>query len=258
VPLEAEDTEAPDEEEELSVMERMARERGRTEEKKIKIAELSQDIIASPDTCVGNLKHLLDLSKREEPIAVRKLSLVSLAEVFKDLIPSYRIRDLTAEERAIKVKKDVRILREFEEALMNNYKRYLQILEEVVQGCLKLKKKQRHERSSIPRPVYQLGFVAVRCLCSLLQTVSHFNFRNNIIHVLVPKMELDGDMVEIGEYIADAIGATMRQDRSGEVSLEILKQVNTLAKLKHVHLHPRVGIRKPPPRAYQSRSRQVS
>lgn len=36
-------------------------------------------------------------------VSVRKLVMVSLMEIFKDITPSYRIRPLTAAEKAVKV-----------------------------------------------------------------------------------------------------------------------------------------------------------
>lgn len=37
-------------------------------------------------------------------VTVRKLVMVSLMEIFKDIAPTYRIRPLTAEEKASKVR----------------------------------------------------------------------------------------------------------------------------------------------------------
>ena len=41
--------------------------------------------------------------------------------------------------------------------------------------------------------------MALQCLCELIVTLPHFNYRNNILAVLVPRMnsrELDGKVCE--------------------------------------------------------------
>lgn len=92
-------------------------------------------------------------------VSVRKLVMVSLMEIFKDIAPSYRIRPLTTDEKAVKVadtppreiptscqsflslnvfvlqvKKETQLLREFEEGLVSQYKFFLEDLEQVIKG----------------------------------------------------------------------------------------------------------------------------
>ena len=52
----------------------------------------------------------------------------SAGTVFKDLIPSYRIRSLTEKEKEAKVSNEVASLQSFEQALLKNYQMYLQRL----------------------------------------------------------------------------------------------------------------------------------
>lgn len=52
------------------------------------------------------LKELRGMMMEAEPcvaVTVRKLVMVSLMEIFKDISPTYRIRPLTAEEKSAKV-----------------------------------------------------------------------------------------------------------------------------------------------------------
>lgn len=94
-------------------------------------------------------------------VTVRKLVMVSLMEIFKDVAPTYRIRPLTPEEKASKVtsacvlewappsgpdsltfvcshglqvKKDTQLIRDFEEGLVSQYKFYLEDLEQTIKG----------------------------------------------------------------------------------------------------------------------------
>ena len=63
------------------------------------------------------------------PSSVRGLAFLSQLAVYKDLIPGYRIRPLTALEESEKVRDEVRRLREGEKLLVRSYKGYLKMLE---------------------------------------------------------------------------------------------------------------------------------
>ena len=189
------------EEEQLPLIDICAGQKKKIQEQKFQIAEFSQSILESPEENVGYLKQLLDLCKRENAISIRKLSLLSLLEVFKDIVPGYRIRELTDEEKQAKVTKEVGKLRDFEESLLSNYRHYLQNLEEIINGCFKIKRKKVDRGKKVVcdvlRPVYTLGVLATKCLCDLLLSVPDFNFRNNIITVIVPRMEMCGQFQEV-------------------------------------------------------------
>ena len=63
------------------------------------------------------------------PNSIRGLAFLSQLAVYKDLIPGYRIRQLTAVEEAEKVREEVRRMREGEKLLVRSYKGYLKLLE---------------------------------------------------------------------------------------------------------------------------------
>lgn len=65
-------------------------------QRKLEIGVLSSQILENPEEKVTNLKLLLKIMDEQTPvvyITVRKLVIVSLLEVFKDIIPSYKIRN---------------------------------------------------------------------------------------------------------------------------------------------------------------------
>ena len=68
-----------------------------------------------------------------DPI-IRKLAILSQLAVFKDIIPGYRIRELSEKEVAEKVSQVVAHLREWEQGLVRVYQNYLQCLEGEVKG----------------------------------------------------------------------------------------------------------------------------
>lgn len=73
---------------------------------------------------------------------VQELGMISLLAVFKDVLPSYRIRLPTEKELAQKVSKDVKRLRDYERALLAAY----QVRRRAEGGCLVL----HHHHTLIP------------------------------------------------------------------------------------------------------------
>jgi hypothetical protein len=100
--------------------------------------------------------------------------------------PGYRIRELTALEEAEKVRDEVRRMREGEKGLVKNYRLYLKTLETEI-------KRESGGRarwgSADEQPGKSpLASVALRCLCELLTSVTHFNFSENIMGIVVARL----------------------------------------------------------------------
>lgn len=79
----------------------------------------------------------------------------------------YRIRAITDAEKQAKTSQIIIQQREYEEGLVNCYRRFLETCEEEV------------KTSSLLAPV------ALKCLCELLKEKSYFNFSVNIMEVIV-------------------------------------------------------------------------
>lgn len=68
--------------------------------KRFKIGILSSGILENPEPKSGNFKILLDMMDENSLkvyITIRKLAMISLLEVFKDLLPSYSILQVSQE-----------------------------------------------------------------------------------------------------------------------------------------------------------------
>lgn len=78
-------------------------------------------------------KRLRELIDDHNP-TIQKLAMVALMAVYKDVIPGYRIRPLTTEEEKVKVSKDVKKLRSFEQGILSGYQVYLQKLMEILRS----------------------------------------------------------------------------------------------------------------------------
>jgi nucleolar complex protein 3 len=67
-------------------------------------------------------------------LTVRKLAILSQVAIFKDIIPGYRIRSLTDQEKSEKVGQAIVRLREWEQGLVGVYQKFLQLLESEIKG----------------------------------------------------------------------------------------------------------------------------
>ncbi|XP_053197642.1 nucleolar complex protein 3 homolog [Scomber japonicus] len=242
---EEEEEEEEDDECESQLMEQLTEQQreelrfNKINEKKLHIAALASAVTSEPNANIKRVKELRGLLMETDPsiaVTVRKLVMVSLMEIFKDITPTYRIRPLTPAEKAAKVKKETQQLREFEEGLVSQYKFYLEDLEQTVKDWKQQKKKRSQ---AVGFSSYQsLAEVAVRCLCELLLALPHFNFHNNIIVVLVPLM--NDPASKVSEMCCDAFRKLFQQDKLGGASLAVVRVVSGLVKRLNYNVRPEV------------------
>lgn len=141
------------------------------------MAVLGQSILADPETQLGKkLRSLLSMLG-DGDVAVRRLAMLSLLVIFKDLIPGYRIRSHEEElEGPQMISKEVRKLWEYEANLLKGYQTYLKSL---------LSAAKSGKESKVAKATAR---VAVRCMCTLLSTAPHFNYTSDLLQALVPNM----------------------------------------------------------------------
>ncbi|GHJ84066.1 hypothetical protein NliqN6_0468 [Naganishia liquefaciens] len=155
------------------------------------------------------------------PASIRALAFLSQLAVYKDLIPGYRIRELTALEEAEKVRDEVRRMREGEKGLVKNYRLYLKTLE------TEIKRKS------------PLASVALRCLCELLTSATHFNFSENIMGIVVARLNRrswDDD----AELCLQTIITVFRNDATATTSAVLLRLLARMIKERHYNVNPNV------------------
>ncbi|KAL7088307.1 hypothetical protein ACP275_13G120100 [Erythranthe tilingii] len=188
------------------------------ESKKYKLAALGTSLLADPESNIKNIKEMLEISKDEDS-AIVMLGLKSLVAVFKDIIPGYRIRLPTEKEQEMKVSKDVKKMRFFESTLLSAYKAYVQKLVALQQ-----------------QTVYKR--VAVRCLCTLLEALPHFNFRESLLAAVVKNISSQDDVVR--KFCCATIKSLFTDNgkHGGEATVEAVKMIAELVKAYNCQLHP--------------------
>lgn len=95
--------------------------------KKEELALIAGNLQGDPEEYVSQLKTLRTIY-RDDNVTVKKLALLTQLAVYKDIIPGYRIRPLTALEEETQVSREVKKMREYEKALLSNYEMYLKDL----------------------------------------------------------------------------------------------------------------------------------
>ncbi|XP_010943335.1 nucleolar complex-associated protein 3 isoform X1 [Elaeis guineensis] len=186
--------------------------------KKIRLAEVGIALIENPEANIKSLKELLQICDDEDHNIV-KLGLMSLLAVFKDIIPGYHIRLPTEKELEMTVSKAVQQTRLYESTLLRSYKAYLQKL-------ITLDKQTTFHH------------VAVRCMCSLLDAVPHFNFRESLLANVVKNISSSDDVVR--KLCCEAIRSLFINEgkHGGRATLEAVRLIADHVKFHNCQLHP--------------------
>ncbi|XP_065920082.1 nucleolar complex protein 3 homolog isoform X2 [Dysidea avara] len=228
----------------LTTAQLFARREQKLNEKKELIGLTASKLVEDPENNINLLKTLRSLCVEREPevcITVRKLAMVSTMAVFKDIVPGYRIRQLSEEDKKVKVSKEVRKLRDFEQTLLTNYTHYLTILEETIHriGNFKNSKKKKLsleylcDGQSLPETsLRSLATVATKSICELMTSLTHFNYKNNIFTVVVSLLSTPGVDDELLVMACDAVQTVFQKDLVGEASLELTKLIAQTIKAK--------------------------
>ncbi|MCJ1465633.1 hypothetical protein MMC07_004252 [Pseudocyphellaria aurata] len=190
-------------------------------EAKEELARVAGLISADPEEHAGAYRMLAQIAASENP-TIKKLALVTQLAVFKDVIPGYRIRPIAESDLAEKLSKEVRRLRAYEQALVGSYQTY-------VKELTKLAKSSDREGSNGAATV---GQVAISCACSLLLAVPHFNFRGELLKILVNK--LSGKKLDVSFHkCRETIEKLFRDDEDGHASLDAVTTLTRMMKARN-------------------------
>ncbi|KAF2100435.1 nucleolar complex protein-like protein 3 [Rhizodiscina lignyota] len=188
---------------------------------KEELARLATLVNEDPEEHVGSLRTIANIGESAN-VTVKKLALATQLAVYKDIIPGYRIRPHTEEDAKAKLSKEVRRLRNFEQSLVGGYQQYLQVLSEY---ATRRGAEAAEEQNS-------LASVAISCACNLLLAVPHFNFRGELLKILVSKLSSrskDADFYKCVETL-ETMFAT---DEDGTASLDAVTTLTKMTKAKH-------------------------
>jgi nucleolar complex protein 3 len=143
---------------------------------KEELARIAALMNEDPEAHMGSFKKLATVAGSTAHPVIKKLALATQLAVYKDVIPGYRIREYKDEELGTKVSKDVRQTRQYERALIAGYQQYIEELALII------------KTGSTTEEADNLKLVAINCACALLLAVPHFNFRTELLKILVNQL----------------------------------------------------------------------
>ncbi|KAK0711222.1 nucleolar complex-associated protein-domain-containing protein [Lasiosphaeris hirsuta] len=187
------------------------------------LAKIASLINEDPEDHPGAFKALAAVGDSRLK-AVRKLALLTQMAVYKDVIPGYRIRPASEDPAVEKLSKDVKKVRIFEQALVTGYHAYLKTL--ATHASTPLVKGEKRTKS--------LSSIAITCACTLLGAVPHFNFRSDLLRILVRKLSArmpDADFIKCRK----AIETLLHEDEEGRPSMEAVSLLTKMMKAREYH-----------------------
>ncbi|XP_023953966.2 nucleolar complex protein 3 homolog [Bicyclus anynana] len=226
----------PDEVDEVTTVELLAARRDKLRHEKLRIGALCSSLLESPEKKLKNLFPILYLMEERlkdgalNLLSVRKLATISAAEVFRDILPDYKIRHQDYSD--IKLKKDTLSLYKYEKELLEFYKRYLQRLEKAA-NVLRQKK---GDNRKFDEPTVSLALLSLRCMATLLVARPNFNYATNIAQSVVPF--LDSREPRARAIVSESFASVFTEDKKGEITLAIVRLINQLVKRRGERLQP--------------------
>lgn len=194
-------------------------------EAKEELARIAGLINEDPEEHAGGFRTLASIAASTNT-TIKKLALATQLAVYKDAIPGYRIRPIAEVNQTEKVSKDVRRLRAFEQTLVSSYQEYIKDLAR----CAKPSKGEITEAAA------NLASVAVSCACALLLAVPHFNFRGELLKILITKLssrKIDADFIKCRETIEKLFST----DDDGGSSSDAVSLLTKMMKARNYQIH---------------------
>ena len=187
------------------------------EESKEKLALIAMEITEDIDENVTKLKELLKFTRlglmkgsREEEIELMRMGLITCVAVFKDILPDYSIRPLTEVERQVKVGKEVKKQRHFEETLLRSYGQYVDRLEEI------LKTVKKGDTAAVT--------VAIGCLGELAIHAGHFNYYERVLAALCN--QIFNGKEHVSTVAISSVGKVFAEDEIGRSTAHALRLIS--------------------------------
>jgi nucleolar complex protein 3 len=187
-------------------------------EAKEELARIALLLNEDPEENSAAFKTLAQFSQSPNT-TIKKLALATQLAVYRDVIPGYRIRPLSEEDMEIKVSKEVRKLRAYEQGLVGGYQAYIRELSKLAQSG----------RGTTKNTGPSLSSIAINCACTLLTSVPHFNFRGELLKILVGKLstrKVDDDFNKCRETIE----TLFHDDEDGTPSLDAVALLTKMMK----------------------------
>jgi len=125
------------------------------------------------------------------------------------------------------VTKDVKQLRTFEQSILLNYKAFISSLVTIIKSA---------QSNETKKPLFD---VAITCATNLLVAVPHFNFRTELLKIVVARVSRQA-ADEAFIKCRSALETLFREDEEGRAGLEAVSMISKMLKTRHYQVHPSV------------------
>jgi nucleolar complex protein 3 len=180
----------------------------RFESAKARIASLASQIVSNPEANLGKLGDLRKMAKSKNR-NVTTLVVLTESQLYKDICPAYRIREISEEEASVKVSKEVAALRNFEQGLLRCYSRFVKSAVSLSRWSAgKVRRNGAKDWSDTERRMHKLRRAACSALCEVTRNLLHFNLADEVGSV-VAGLTCDRDPAvrsEASEALAEVLG----------------------------------------------------
>ena len=219
----------PQKKKKMSATELLLEREQELQRQRFRIGVICSGILEKPEEKVKNIGALIDLmtemgsDKEENLISTRKLAMISLVEVFRDIVPDYKVGVVDLEQQ--KVKKDTLARVTYENELLKYYKKFLRELENMTKALKRRKYGPRPSKENV-----SLAEISVQCLCEALLAQPYFNFSTNIAQVLVTFLNCQNEVVR--KKIHETFVKIFKTDKRLDITRHIVRNINYLVKKK--------------------------
>ncbi|KAF4967817.1 hypothetical protein FSARC_4709 [Fusarium sarcochroum] len=187
------------------------------------LAKIATHMNENPEEHVGAFKSLAKIGQ-SKIIAIQMLALMTQMSVYKDVIPGYRIRPQAENGPKEKLSKEVRTVRQYEQALVSGYQGYIKELAR----CSKLDVRAAKGGQS-------LANIATTCACTLVTSVPHFNFRIDLLKILVNKLSRR-KINQDGVKCLEALQELFKDDEEGRPTNDAVALLYKMMKAREFHI----------------------
>lgn len=203
------------------------------ERQKYRIGIICSGILEKPEDKMRNFNALFELMDETNNagvpnlLTVRKVAILSLTEIFKDILPEYRVGQIDTKMQTVRKATLERVT--FENALLQHFKKFLQKMEKLTAAV----NRKGHGRIT-PQSV-KMAEVAVESMCDLLMAHPYFNYVKNIAQLLV--YMLNSNYPRMRAAVNKCFRYVFANDKKLDMTLFIIRRINHLIKSKNNAVH---------------------
>ncbi|KAL5279705.1 NOC3L family protein [Megaselia abdita] len=203
------------------------------EKQKYRIGIICSGILENPGGKLKNITALFDLMEENNEhgvpnlLTIRKIAAKSATEIFKDILPEYRVGQVDTKMQTVRKATLERVTSE--NAMLKYFKQFLQLLEKLT-SCITKRNSGMRTATRI-----KMAEISVDCLCELLTSHTYFNYVQNIGQLLV--YVINSNFQGMRQAVEKCFRHLFSTDKRLEMTLYVVRRINNLIKTNKNRVH---------------------